>query len=264
MARSIMVLAVIGAGARNQRLDAVGLGGFFAVDQRAANGDDLVIIIGRVRQHKAPDRSGGSGRCRLAACPAAPGDMRRATARQGDRRATGSWNWRAVQRSKRSLSRSRGERWVRGRRSCNAVFAMNPCSPLTRSRGTTLRIARAIRLSPQERGEVKGHPAFSVIPPSTTSSIPVTYLRLVGGQEQRRVGDVPGIAHVPHRHLRVTRAPHRLDVALGIACRKPRRMLDHRRFHQARQNGVHPDMVGANSRRWCASSGSSRPLSWHR
>src|SRR5882724_1253937 len=40
--------------------------------------------------------------------------------------------------------------------------------------------------------------------------------RFVGGEKQRRVGDVPGVAHMAHRHLRVARAPHRLDVTLGI------------------------------------------------
>src|ERR1700738_1177457 len=45
--------------------------------------------------------------------------------------------------------------------------------------------------------------------------------RFVGREKKRRVGDVPGFPHVPHRHLRVARAPHRLDVALGITCRQP-------------------------------------------
>src|SRR5664279_3794868 len=39
--------------------------------------------------------------------------------------------------------------------------------------------------------------------------------RLVGSEKQRGVGDVPGFPHVSHRHLRIARAPHRLDIALG-------------------------------------------------
>ena len=46
-----------------------------------------------------------------------------------------------------------------------------------------------------------------------------------------------------HRHLRVARPPHRLDVAGRIAGRKPRRVRDHRRLHQARQDAVDPDMI---------------------
>src|ERR1700676_325059 len=48
---------------------------------------------------------------------------------------------------------------------------------------------------------------------------------------------------MPHRHLRVARAPHRLDVALGVARRQPSGMLDHRGFHQAGQDRVDPDML---------------------
>ena len=46
-----LVLAVVGAGARDQRLDAVGLQGLLVADQRTANGDDLVGIIGGRRGH---------------------------------------------------------------------------------------------------------------------------------------------------------------------------------------------------------------------
>ena len=52
---------------------------------------------------------------------------------------------------------------------------------------------------------------------------PGDVFQFIGGQKQRRVGDVPGVAHVAHRHLRVARAPHRLDVARGIARRQARR-----------------------------------------
>src|SRR5947209_7992801 len=41
--------------------------------------------------------------------------------------------------------------------------------------------------------------------------------RLVRGQKQRRIRDIPGFAHVAHRHLRVAGAPHRLNVARSVA-----------------------------------------------
>ena len=45
----------------------------------------------------------------------------------------------------------------------------------------------------------------AVRPPSTTISVAGDVARLVGGEEQRRVRDVPGVAHAAHRHLRVAR-----------------------------------------------------------
>src|SRR5579871_3569116 len=68
--------------------------------------------------------------------------------------------------------------------------------------------------------------------------------RLVGGEEQRGIRDIPGSAHVTHRHLGVACAPHRLHVTLGVALRKSRRMLDHWRLHQPRQDRIDADMLG--------------------
>ena len=104
-------------------------------------------------------------------------------------------------------------------------------------------------------------PDFSVMPPSTTSSMPVTYFELVGGEKQRRVGDVPGVAHVAHRHLRVARAPHRLDIARRHSSPPaPRNARPSASSSGPGRMAVHPDMVRARTRpRWCASSGSSRP-----
>jgi hypothetical protein len=42
-----LIVAAIGAGARDQRLDAVGSRRLFVVNQRAADGDDLVGVISR-------------------------------------------------------------------------------------------------------------------------------------------------------------------------------------------------------------------------
>src|SRR5271166_4439977 len=42
---------------------------------------------------------------------------------------------------------------------------------------------------------------------------PGNVLRLVGGEEQRRVGEIPGVADAPHRTLLVTSADHLLGAA---------------------------------------------------
>src|SRR4028119_1967532 len=67
-------------------------------------------------------------------------------------------------------------------------------------------------------------------------------LRLVGRQEERRVGDVPRLAHAAHRHLLVPTAVEGVPVRPGLAAGEvPRDLLDERGVHQSRQHAVQPD-----------------------
>src|SRR3984893_14941877 len=64
---------------------------------------------------------------------------------------------------------------------------------------------------------------------------------LVACEIERGVGDVPGISPEAHGHLARPNLPQLLLAA--IRRREPRRFQDHRRLHQARQDGVHADLL---------------------
>jgi hypothetical protein len=68
-------------------------------------------------------------------------------------------------------------------------------------------------------------------------------LGLVGGQEQRRIGGIPGVAHVAQRALRVARADQVGDIAF-LAIDAGQRGMYQRRVHQSGQDAVGADAVG--------------------
>ena len=61
-------------------------------------------------------------------------------------------------------------------------------------------------------------------------------LCFVGSKEQRRIGDVPRVAHLAGRALRVARVDHLLHVAAAIGVLQGRD--DHRRVHEPRQDAI--------------------------
>ena len=66
-------------------------------------------------------------------------------------------------------------------------------------------------------------------------------LGLVRGEEERRIGHVPGVAHLPGRALRIADRDHPLDIALRVDVGQ--RSRDHRRVHHAGQDGVGTDAL---------------------
>src|SRR3546814_11221762 len=66
-------------------------------------------------------------------------------------------------------------------------------------------------------------------------------LRLVGCQIKCRVGNVPGVAHLPHRHPRVALGDQRRGVAALALSREAD--LDQRRVHLARHHRVAADAL---------------------
>src|SRR5215469_5182747 len=66
--------------------------------------------------------------------------------------------------------------------------------------------------------------------------------RLVRSEVQAGIGNIPGVAHVPHRALSVSNLPHLLDVALSIFRGEAGSLLNHWGLHKTGEDGVHPDM----------------------
>src|SRR5512146_642123 len=95
--------------------------------------------------------------------------------------------------------------------------------------------ARAPRSTMGGSGELAGDPA--VDDDLRARDVP----RLVGGEEQRGVRDVPRVAHLPGGALAIARLDHPLHVARAVDPLE--RLHDHRRVHEPRQDGVGADVL---------------------
>jgi len=102
-------------------------------------------------------------------------------------------------------------------------------------------------------------PALQVIPAVPTSSISRQHISTRPRQEQRLRWRRPQASPMCPIGTGLAGTPHALDIALALARRKAGGMSNHRRFHQAGQDRVHPTWWRANSiPGGGASSGSSR------